>query len=143
MAERRCESVGSVCPYEHEITHAYEKLIVGNGELPIVERVRNLEAEMATALPILQSLESAANRQEGRDIERLANEKKRDKRTQQFRFWITTILAILAVVSALYVGLKGINDLHKGVLKIPKIGVSSQSDNQYTATMNAPVLARK
>ena len=64
MAEHRCETVGVACPYAKQITTAYEKLVEGNGELPIVERMRTLEGEMATALPILQKLEKAADRQE-------------------------------------------------------------------------------
>ena len=134
MAEKKCDAE---CPYEHQIRAAYEKLITGNGDLPIVERVRNLEDEMSIALPILQSLEKAADRQEGRDIERLANERKRDNRTQQFRFWLTTILAIIGLIAAAYVALKGVDDAHKGVFEIPSF-YSRQDAGQIDTANSTP-----
>ena len=141
MADLKCELAGASCPYEHQIIAAYEKLITGNGDLPIIERVRNLEDEMATALPILQSLEKAADRQEGRDLERLNNEKLRDKRVQRFRFWITVFLTILSITSALYVGLRAAESMHKGTLTIPSIHTGRTVDRTFAAYHHPPVQA--
>ena len=152
MADLKCELAGASCPYEHQIIAAYEKLITGNGDLPIIERVRNLEDEMATALPILQSLEKAADRQEGRDLERLNNEKLRDlerrnneklrdQRVQRFRFWITVFLTILSITSALYVGLRAVESMHKGTLTIPSIHTGRTVDRTFAAYHQLPVQA--
>ena len=132
MAEMRCDAE---CPYEHQITAAYEKLITGNGDLPIVERVRNLENEMLTALPILQELQAAALRQDGRAQERIENETRRDKRTKTFRWWVMSILTVIGILLTFYVGEKALEDSHKGLLIIP--GLFNASD-VYTAHSNAP-----
>jgi hypothetical protein len=112
MAEMKCEAV---CPYEHQIEAAYEKLITGNGDLPIVERVRNLESEMLMALPILQELQAAALRQDGRAQERIENETRRDKRTKAFRWWVMSILTVIGILLSFYVGEKALEDSHRGL----------------------------
>jgi len=118
MATSKCDAE---CPYEHQITAAYEKLITGNGDLPIIERVRNLEDEMSTALPILHELHAAALRQDGRDQERIENEIRRDKRTKAFRWWVMSILTVIGILLSFYVGEKALEDSRKGLLKIPSL----------------------
>ena len=135
MADMKCDAE---CPYEHQITAAYEKLITGNGDLPIVERVRNLENEMLTALPILQELQAAALRQDGRAQERIENETRRDKRTKTFRWWVMSILTVIGILLTFYVGEKALEDSHKGLLIIP--GLFNASD-VYTAHSNAPQIS--
>jgi len=64
----------------------------------------------------------------------------RDKASARFR-WIATTIITLGML--LLAALQANKQIHQGVIHIPKIGVSSQSDNQYTATMKAPAMARK
>jgi hypothetical protein len=62
--------IATTCPYEGKIKTVYAKLIEGNGDLPVVERMRNLEDDMASALPILQRLEAAETHRSWREDQR-------------------------------------------------------------------------
>ena len=132
MAE--CEQT-TPCPYAKMIEVAYEKVVTGNGELPLPERVRNLEAEMASAMPILLELQAAAQRQDGRAQERIENEGKRDKHTKAFRWWVMAILTLIGILMSFYVGEKALEDSHKGLLRIPSLFNASRV---YAANSKAP-----
>jgi hypothetical protein len=81
-------------------------------------------------LPILNDLKSAADRQEGRDLERLDAEKRRDKSWGRFRQAIVTI----TMVGTLIVGLLELNKQIKiGSIHMPKIGASYPQGQMYTA----------
>ena len=133
MAE--CEQT-SPCPYAKMIEAAYEKVVTGNGELPLPERVRNLEAEMASAMPILLELQASAQRQEGRDQERIQNEDRSDKRTKAFRWWVMAILTLIGILLSFYVGEKALEDSHKGLLKLPQFPSHNRQGQVYANSNN-------
>jgi len=133
MAE--CEQT-SPCPYAKMIEAAYEKVVTGNGDLPLPERVRNLEAEMASAMPILLELQSSAQRQEGRAQERIQNEARNDKRTKAFRWWVMAILTMIGVLLSFYVGEKALEDSHKGLLKLPQFPSHNRQVQVYANSNN-------
>ena len=64
MAERRVNCVAE-CPHGEKIAALYEKVVTGNGDLPLPERVRKLEDEMEEVLPDLKKLVAASERAEG------------------------------------------------------------------------------
>ena len=64
MAERRVNCVAE-CPHEEKIAAVYEKVITGNGDFPLPERVRKLEDKMEEVLPDLKKLVAASERAEG------------------------------------------------------------------------------
>ena len=64
MAERRVNCVVE-CPHGEKIAAVYEKVVTGNGDLPLPERVRKLEDEMEGVLPDLKKLVAASERAEG------------------------------------------------------------------------------
>ena len=68
MAERRVNCVVE-CPHGEKIAAVYEKVVTGNGDLPLPERVRKLEDEMEEALPNLKKLVAASERAEGAEPE--------------------------------------------------------------------------
>ena len=133
FVERR--SCPIACPHFEKIEGVWEVVLIGNGDLPILERVRKLEDEMSTVLPILESLKSAADRQEGRDQERLDAEKRRDKAWETFRRNLTlaVILVGLLVAAATYW-----KQVHTTLLKIPAITTSKDTGQVHSAHREAP-----
>ena len=75
----RCAVTKSECPFEGQITDVYQKVLIGNGELPLAERVRNVENQMTEALPILHQLKEASDKAEGFRVGEMAFHNKRDQ----------------------------------------------------------------
>ena len=94
MAKHICAEPGVDCPFEEQIRIAYEKVVTGNGELPLPERVRKLEESMTEAMPILREVN------EFFVLER--NRKERNARGWQ---WFRWIVATMIAAGLLYVGL--------------------------------------
>ncbi len=118
------------CPFQRQIEAVYEKVVTGNGEPPLLGRVKQLEVEMATALPILNDLKSSAERQEGRDQERLNAEVKRDKAWAKFRAAIVTI----ATIGTLIIGLIELDrNVTHTLVNIPKIFHYRSDTSVYTS----------
>ena len=119
------------CPHYEKIEAVYEKVVTGNGDAPIPEKVRKLENEMATVLPILNDLKTAADRQDGRDAQRLQDEVKRDKAWANFRRNITLIvlLGMLALAGATFY-----KQLHATLTNIPQIFPLHNRGQVYSAS---------
>jgi hypothetical protein len=123
------------CSQEEKINALYEKVITGNGEGPIVGRVKSLEANMATALPILKDLKTAADRQEGRDLQRLEDEQQRDKAWGKFR----QSLIVIAAIGTLVLGMLQLNkQFRSGLITVPKISGPRDAGQVYDAHNGQP-----
>ena len=123
------------CPHSEKIAVVYEKVVTGNGELPLAEKVRKLEDEMSMALPILQRLEMAAVRQDGRDAERLAAEKRREKAWETFRRNLTLAIILLGLLVAAATYWK---QVHETLLKIPELRMPDVSGKVYALLHEHP-----
>lgn len=77
MAERRINC--AVCPHQDKILAVYQKVVTGNGDLPLLERVRQLEGEMEEVLPSLKTLITASEKAEGARTAEMAFHNKRDQ----------------------------------------------------------------
>ena len=117
----------TTCPYEGKIKTVYAKLIEGNGDLPVVERMRNLEDDMASALPILQRLEAAETHRSWKEDQRdkiltdqrdavkddlIEHNKRADRRVNV----LIAVCAIIMVLFAIPQVAKGFMELRKEIL---------------------------
>lgn len=138
MDRHRCEQAGVPCPYQEKIAATYEKVITGNSERPLPERVRNLEGQMSTVLPILNDLKSAFERQEGRELERSADAAREREKEDRWRWIFGTLLTILTLAVLLYTALEANRQVYQGKIHLPKIGVSDASAKVYSAHVKQP-----
>ena len=108
MAERRVNCVAE-CPHEEKIAAVYEKVITGNGDFPLPERVRKLEDKMEEVLPDLKKLVAASERAEGARKSDIAFHNRRDQEikdalalaAQHMNRWMVGIAA-LTLVAAIF-----------------------------------------
>ena len=75
----RCAVTKNECPFEGQITDVYQKVLIGDGELPLAERIRNMENQMTEALPILLQLKETSDKAEGARVGEMEFRNKRDK----------------------------------------------------------------
>ena len=117
-------------PIHERVDDLYQTVLTGNGKGPLKGRVERLEIDMATVLPILNELHSAANRQEGRDLERLDAEKRHEKAWAKFRWTVGTIILMGMFVLAL---MEYRAHVQRGELSWPKISRKTAPAPAYTA----------
>ena len=105
MAERRVNCVAE-CPHEEKIAAVYEKVITGNGDFPLPERVRKLEDKMEEVLPDLKKLVAASERAEGERESDMAFHNQRDQEIkdalavagQHQNRWMVVLTALMLIV---------------------------------------------
>ena len=131
MSDLQCDFV---CPHADKVDAVYEKIITGNHERPIPERVRELEKQMSQALPILVELKTAADRQDGRDSERLDAERRNDKAWANFRRNLTIIIA-LGMLALAYLELNRQVKLEN--IRIPQVFHSQSREPVLSSTQRA------
>lgn len=148
MAERRVDCAVK-CPHEEKINAVYRKVISGNGDLPLPERVRKMEGEMEEVLPSLRKLVSASERAEGERTSDIAFHNKRDKELKeavnQHNWRIMFAVAIVGLIlAALQLYIDNRNHRPDGTLLIPHHITSPKTSGQtYTAQTNQPQYAGK
>jgi hypothetical protein len=142
----------TTCPYERQIKTVYEKLIEGNDDLPVVERIRNLEDDMASALPILQRLDAAETHRSWKEDQRdktltdqrdavkndlIEHNKRADRRVNV----LILICMIIMVLFAIPQVAKGFMELRKEILSnelhvpewlAPVLGHTGQVDTAHS-----------
>ena len=111
MAERRVNCAVK-CPHEEKINSVYKKVVSGNGDLPLPERVRKMEGEMEEVLPSLKNLVAASERAEGARTTEMAFHNKRDQEikdalaisAQHTNRWmlLITALSFIAMVFSIF-----------------------------------------
>lgn len=156
--ERRsvCRDDGTSCPLKEKIDRLYTTVITGNGEGPIKGRVKQLEGDVERMLPILNELKSSSERQEGRDMQRLEDEKKRleeEKQREDLRIkrqektdrswaWFRQAVVTICAIGMLIIGLLQLNkQIQHGLIKLPISGFSKANEFPYTATTKEPMSA--
>ena len=128
MARSRCDDADLECPYRQKIEDAYTKLVTGNGDLPILERVRKLEDSMTEAVPILSKVN-----------EFFILEHDRKERNAKSWQWFRWIVGTLIAAGLLFVGImEARRAFILGQMNQPKITIPQIKGELHVATANQP-----